>query len=629
MSNVHSDEQADPAAKPAEIPKVVEDSSLLRQLFFERYFRAAVLLVALAFISAAILLPKMVRSTPKGFLPVINVRWLDKIQAWSLARSARSAEAAGQLDSAVLAWRSAIANDPGDNQLSRSLVRLIATQPIPPRKYLNVGATHALWLLRLTETNRADLDLAATLFARYHLDQYVAVLLRPVETNLSLVQAREYLKALFNLGYMEPFNQTWERYPEATAGDTDLALYRAAWEAGWGPPATLRSGAAQLAEGTRAVATTVLANRLSLAVAFSRADITAYEQALAVLIDRHEDRVADHLQYWRLLLNAGQRERAGQLARAYSNPPDSPADALLMTDIFLELGLVEYAAEFLEKQLHNFNFSAEVWQRQADLYLALKRWSDLRTLAVYLRASERIPPDLNGFAWFLEGIAELKAGRTDLADTAFARAIDFPPNNPLMTYRMATMLNQLDQHEHASALLGKLETEFGGLAVYWFQVVRAAYQARQFDIMRAAASRGYELATNDPIFINNYAAALLIERTNAPLAIQLTLRRLSQEPTSVSARLNHALALLQNDRLDDAEAELARINPERLDSYYHTVLQLGYFELNVRRQRRQEALLAYQGIEARFLMPPQIRWLEAKHREISRQRGPASRAVSR
>lgn len=629
MSNDRSDEPLNPAPEPGAVPKVVEDSSLLRQLFFERYFRAALLLIAVGFIGAAILLPKMVRSTPKGFLPVIRVRWLDKIQSWSLARSARSAEEAGQLDSAVLAWRSSIANDPGDEQLSRNLVRLIATQPIPPRKYLNVGANHALWLLRLTETNRADLDLAATLFARYNLDQYVAALLRPVETNLSTIQAREYLKALFNLGYMEPFNQTWERYPEATADDTDLALYRAAWEAGWGPPASLRSGVTRLAEGTGEVATAVLANRLSLAVAFSRADLTGYEQALAVLTDRHEDRVVDHLRYWRLLLNAGQRERAGQLARAYSNPPDSPADALIMTEIFLELGLVEYASEFLEKQIHNFNFSAEVWQRQADLYIALKRWSDLRTLAVYLRASERIPPDLNGFAWFLEGIAELKAGRTDLADVAFARAIDFPPNNPLMTYRMATVLNQLSQHGHASALLAKLETEFGDLAAYWFEVVRAAYQARQFDIMRSAAARGYELATNNPIFINNYAAALLIERTNAPLAIQLTLRRLAQEPSSLSARLNHALALLQNDRLDDAEAALDAINPQVLDSYYHTMLQLGYFELHLRRQRRPEALLAYQGIEARFLMPPQILWLEAKHQEISRQRGPASRREAR
>ena len=73
------------------VPEVLEQSSLLRQLFFEKYFRAALVLVAAAVIGAAVLLPKMVRSTPDGFLPVIHVRALDKLQAWSLARSARSA----------------------------------------------------------------------------------------------------------------------------------------------------------------------------------------------------------------------------------------------------------------------------------------------------------------------------------------------------------------------------------------------------------------------------------------------------------------------------------------------------------------------------------------------------------
>jgi len=603
---------------PGPVPEVLEESSLLRQLFFERYFRAAVILVAAAFLGAAILLPKMIRSTPDGFLPEVRVRALDKLQSWSLARSARSAAAAGQIDTAVLAWQSAVANDPGDPVLSRELVSLIARQPIPARKHLRSGANTALWLLRLTRSNRLDLDLAAQFFARYELDQFVAGLLRPVETNLTPVQAREYLIARFNLGYMEPFGQTWDHYQNVIPQDPDLELYRAAWEAGWGPPKTLRSGADRLA-GARANSDTAgLANRLTLAVAFSRVDITAYEAALAVLEDHHQDRVSDHLRHWRLLLNAGRRERAAELARAYANPPDSPADVLLMTDLFLELGLTQYASDFLEQQVTNFDFSPEVWQRQADFFISLKRWSDLRALAINVRASELIPPDLNGFAWFLQGIAEQKTGKTAPAHEAFARAIDFPPNNPLMSYRMATALNQLGQPEQASALLQKLEKDFGGLAEYWFQVVSAAYLARQFEIMRLAAARGYELANNNPIFINNYAAALLIERTNAPLAIELTLRRLTQDPRNRGARLNHALALLQNGRLDDAAAELDQLNPLDLDSHYRTVRQLGYFELYFRRQDRNAALQAYREIEPRFLMPPQLRWVQEAYQQLSR-----------
>jgi predicted Zn-dependent protease len=361
----------------------------------------------------------------------------------------------------------------------------------------------------------------------------------------------------------------------------------------------------------------VLANRLTLSVAFSRADIRAYEASLDAIVDRHADRVSDHLNHWRLLVNAGQRARASELAQRYSNPPDTASDALQMTDLYLELGLTQFAADFLEKQVARFDFNPEIWQRQADLLIQLKRWEDLRALAIGLRAMERISPDLNSYAWMLQGIAELQAGKTGAAETAFARCVDFPPNNPLTSYRMAQLLNRHGQHTHATALLRKLEKDFGGLAQYWFQVVSAAYQARQFEVMRQAAARGYELATNNPIFINNYAAALLIERTNAPLAIELTLRQLGKDPTSRAAQINHALALLQNGRIDDAAEQLDRIDRRGLDSSYRTQLQLGYFELNVRRRNAAAALAAYREIEPRFLMPPQARWVEENQKRIA------------
>ncbi|MFM7815865.1 MAG: tetratricopeptide repeat protein [Verrucomicrobiota bacterium] len=592
-------------------------SSLLRQLINDRYFRFGLALVTLLVASTAILLPKGFRSTPEGFLPVIHVALLDKIQARSLSKSARSSETAGQMDAAILGWQLAVANDPGDPALSRGLVSLIARQPVPDKRHLRSGASHALWLLRLTRTNRDDLDLAARLFSLYGQDSYVASLLRPIETNLTPVQAREYLKSQFHLGYMDAFGTTWDRYRKDVENAPDMPLYRAAWEAGWGLAETLHPGAGRLAEGRRNPTTTVLANRLTLSVAFSRADIHGYEQSLAAIVDRHADRVSDHLNHWRLLVNAGQRERAAELAQRYSNPPDSPSDALQMTDLYLELGLTSFAADFLEKQVARFDFNPEIWQRQADLLIQLKRWDDLRALAIGLRAMERISPDLNSYAWMLQGIAELQVGKTGPAETAFARCVDFPPNNPLTSYRMAQLLNRHGQHTHATALLRKLEKEFGGLAQYWFQVVSAAYQARQFEVMRQAAAKGYELATNNPIFINNYAAALLIERTNAPLAIELTLRQLGKDPNSRAAQINHALALLQNGRLDDAAEQLDRIDRRGLESSYRTQLQLGYFELNARRGNAPAALAAYQEIEPRFLMPPQARWVEETQKRLT------------
>lgn len=161
------------------------------------------------------------------------------------------------------------------------------------------------------------------------------------------------------------------------------------------------SGSRTSGQGRRNPTTTVLANRPTLSVAFSRADIHGYGQSLAAIVDRHADRVSDHLNHWRLLVNAGQRERAAELAQRYSNPPDSPSDALQMTDLYLELGLTPFAADLLEKQVARFDLNPEIWQRQADLLVQLKRWDDLRSLAIGLRAMERISPDLNSYAWML------------------------------------------------------------------------------------------------------------------------------------------------------------------------------------------------------------------------------------
>ncbi len=305
--------------EPGLVPEVLEQSSLLRQLFFEKHFRFAFAVVSLTVIAATILLPRMIRSTPPDFLPVVRVRLLDKLQAWSLADSARSAARQGQLDTAVLAWRSAIANDPGDPVLSRSLVSLLAEQPVPQKKYLKLGAGTALWLLRLTATNRSDLDLVAQYFARYELDQYVALLLRPVETNLSPAQAREYLKSLYNLGFMESFGQAWDRYKPVVSGDPELALYRSAWQAGWGPISTLTEGASKLDAARKNPATTVLANRLALSVHFSRADIRSFEESSPCwkTITRTVCPTARTLATPR---SAMQRERTAELAKGYSNP---------------------------------------------------------------------------------------------------------------------------------------------------------------------------------------------------------------------------------------------------------------------------------------------------------------------
>ncbi len=436
------------------------------------------------------------------------------------------------------------------------------------------------------------------------------------EDRLTPAQAGAYLKALFHANSMEKFGAVWSRYGESQAADPEMRLYLAAWQAGWGPAATLMPAAATLAAGTTNPATGTLARRLSLSVAASRLDIDAYETTLRELEEKGVDRIRDHLGHWGLLVRIGRRDTAVGLARRFTKPPESAGDALAITDALFSLKLVDAATTFLEGQLAPMGSSPELWQRLAELYALQNRWDDLRALVVQLRSSGRTPAGLAGLTWYWEGIAEQGSGRADSAREAMERAADFPPDEPAIAYRMAAGMKKAGFPGPAGQLLQRIEKDFGGQPAYWLQVVSSAHETRNFALLETAAARGYALATNNPIFINNYAAALLIQRTNAPLAVELTLRRLATSPNDPGANLNHALALLQNGRLDDAERILNRFAGVELTANLRSIVQFGLFELYQRRGNRAAALKAYQQIDPSQLMPPQVLWLEETYQRL-------------
>ncbi|MBN8248134.1 MAG: hypothetical protein J0L84_11905 [Verrucomicrobia bacterium] len=569
-------------------------------------------------LAGGLMLVKMFRSTPKGFRPEVRISALDKIQAASLARGARAESEAGHLSEAVLGWQAAISNDPGDPELRRGLLKTLLGPDEPPSRYYPLGAAHAFFLLRLTETNQSDLNLASRLLSRLEQDPYVLALLQPVEDRLTPEQASSYLKALFHLQSMEQFGVAWTRYSNAVAGDRDLALYIAAWQAGWGPPATLRPALETLAAATTNAPTANTARRLTLAVATSRSDIGGFEAALTGLADARADRISDHLAHWRLLSKIGRRERAVELARAFATPPQTPGEAVALAEVQYGLGLQDAAITLLENQLPVFNFSPEIWQRLGDFLVQKERWNDLRALAIRVRTSSRVPLTQSGLTWFWEGLAEARMNRPEAAREAMGRAVEYPPAEPMIAFRMAAGMQQAGFPNDAAKLLQHLESEFGGKPAYWLQLVVAAHESRQFDVMQMAAERGYALATNNPVFINNYAACLLIQRTNAPLAIELTLRRLTASPADPGANLNHALALLQNGRLEDAGRILDRMARQELTASNRSILEFARFELEMMRGNKEAALQAYRNIDLQHLMTPQVRWLENAYERLNR-----------
>lgn len=601
----------------------VEGSSLLRQVFFERYFRAAIVLLVLFLVFLGFFLPKIYTSTPEGITPVYKISGLDMVQAWSLARTARSLAARGSYDEAALAWRSAVQNNPGDPRYVEGLVRLVLNYPAKKSEFLKLGASHALWHLQLTQTNDVSLELAAGLFAKYSLDDYATGLLSTRATNLTPTLAAIYLKSLFHLNRMDQFGGVWATYSNALSGDVEMQVVRAAWQSGWGPPGQITQGRKDLENARNTPATRNLANQLTLPIADSLSDVEAYERALASLVDNHADRVRDHVKHWRLLQMAGKSAKAAELARGFSRPPETPIDAREMAESLVAMGDSEYAAKFLDQFLPAFAFRPDLWEQLGDLLISLKQWPELRELAVRMRQNQLLREDLAGYAWFLEGLSNLRLERREAALEAFNRAVQFPTTNPLLSFKVARQLPALGYPVLATRLLAAVEKSYGNQAMYWFTVVGAAYEARQFDVMREAAARGYQLNTNEPIFISNYAAMLLMERTNASLAVELTLRALAGRPKDIGMQINHAQALILNNRLEDAEELLGSIKIDDVDSYLITERNMAYFDLYAKRRDKPKALVAFRGIEPRFLFLPQLRWLDQAYLQLTGEKRPA------
>jgi hypothetical protein len=104
-------------------------------------------------------------------------------------------------------------------------------------------------------------------------------------------------------------------------------------------------------------------------------------------------------------------------------------------------------------------------------------------------------------------------------------------------------------------------------------------------------------------------------------AVKLTLSKLAQNPNDVGSKLNHALALLQNQRVSEAQAVLTTIDAVELTGLYYSVYHLALFELNYLQGNRDQALDSAARIEARFLKPPQVRWLDATVKALKDKAG--------
>lgn len=569
----------------------------------------------LALLAGGAALPKVWRVTPKGFLPVVRISVVDRFQARGLATTALRLSSEGKPEAALSAWLNAAANDPGDLRWARGGLAevLRIRQPTPLQVTRSLVQTQ--WLLRLGRTNQVDVELVAEVYARFGFWAEVYELLRPSAATRSATGQAAFAKALFHTGRVEQFARQWSELGDLGTSNPGLALYGAAYQAGWGLPERRADGWRRLEAGEADPALKLLVNRLLLVLHSKSADLAGYEVTLRRLEEAGADSLADHVGYWRLLVEQGRRRDAEIRAEEAALQLPPPWELLELVRFQLELGMREPASRLLKAATERYGgspsrWSLRCWTLHGSLLVELRRWDELLWMATDLARVHYVGGELAGFAHFMEGRARHALSHFELGRHAFEQAARESFPFPDFGLQAAVTLNQLDYPDLAQRVLEPLETALAEDPRYWQCLFESVYRQRQDSrLLFKAARGGYRLRPTDVGFANNYAAALLLNRWQPSEACAVTQSVLAQAPDLVSARLNHAFALAMNNRLSEAEATLAGVHLSALTRIDQTAYHLAALEICLRQGHRARAREHAGAIDRRHLFPNQLEWL--------------------
>ncbi len=556
----------------------LDDHPLLLVLLYSTWFRVVFILFVVGFLSLPAVMLRLWRTTPAGFVPIVRVSGIDLAQSWSLRRTARAQAGAGRWDDALFSLRAAVANNAANVDTVRELLLTSLNVEDKPK---NIGMVvgQAFWLMRLTATNRVDTELCVRAFDHFQCYELVEDAVAPFDRELSPPIQALRLKAHFELGHVDAFQRLWGKIGSELPADPELALYTAAYQAGWGTPAQAAQARQKLEAAAADLHSRLLANRLLLKVSRKLLDEPGYRSALDQLDQLRASSGLDHVGYWRLLLALGRKPDALELAKNYPYPPKTPLEVVQLCDIFSELGLKDQTGSMLKSYVPRFRGSDALWLYYASFLLDNQQWEEVRTLAVNIRRDVSVRDDLAAFSYFLEGRAELALDRRPPAEAAFHKCLDFDFRQPKVALFVANNFNRLGYPEIAAPILIKLQKQYTDSIGYWQMVFISANEMKQADLLLTAASNGFRLQPTSTVAAHNYAAALLVSHQRPEEAVRLTMDVLSSRPGFYPAIINHSLALIANHRLDDAEKLLQtipadRLGPEEASSYYLASLEL-------------------------------------------------------
>lgn len=594
------------------------DVPLLRLLYFTRWFRWGLLCVVLILLMVPLVLLKVWASTPVDFNPVVKISLLDKLQSWSLRRAAFEAMDAGRFEDSVHAWHSSIANDPGNQVYQREYFQFLMDKDLQKSKSRQ-AVQNGWWYLKLNQTNQASLELVTDVFEFYKLHEINHIFLSQKVQNLSPKMEAKFLKSAFHMRDIVGFRKQIERMESSRLeADPDVKLYHAAYMSIWGSSDSTLSHVEQLRSEFKHPKHAFLAHTLNLEVSVARGEIDSFRQSIEYMISRGADRLVHHLQYWNMLVEHGEKDRAMELFRRYNLPPDNAMDVVHFVDFAVMIEEDDMAIQYLKTYAKDFGYYEPIWIAYANILIDQRDWQNLNNLAVQARRHSLASGTLKGFSYFMEARAALGEQKLDLADRMMKKVAQVEYGIVSVGCYIAQELGTLGYELEALSIWRGCYDEMKGEKSYWESVFPLASSQEDSELLLEAAEQLYRLEPQNAIYRNNYAALLLSHRQQLDTAVRLTWEQINEPSTSRYAKpskyqaalINHALALVLNHRCDEAVEYLKQVSKTSLVPEFKSIYHLVWFEVAIRKQDYELARSHGMLVQEDQLLPADREWFD-------------------
>lgn len=602
------------------LAKSADDSKLLHLLLTSVWFRLALLGVLVVVLGIGGVMIPFIKVTPEGVSPVVHTSGLSLFQAHRLRGNAEALTKAEAFEEADYFWRASLRKNPGSITTARAALENALKAESQDLEWLAASVQYAHHYLNLTQTNDTAVALVADFCSARGLTSMISGLLETRKGSLSPTQEAMLLKAYFQERRFAEFIDHWQDAAQGAKADEEVALYYAAYQAGWGGVDESVDALRRLrnvAEGEGELAP--VARKLLLSVYGQNRDVDAYGEMLAAVRAEGEDSHYHHAVYWVLLFESSRPNVARHQAEDYwanlvREPVTSASELGVIGRAYSQIGLPKRSLDLFKSLGENFKASTDYWSAYGSVLVSLEDWDELRVIALKIRNDAYDHRVLRAYSYFLEGLAEAGQERVYNAGRAFDMVIETEaPLSMSQSLDMAWQVYGIGYPEIAVKLVSNYRADLERNLRYWEITFASAYKLKRADLILEASKRMMAIEPNNVVSLNNYAAALLVERDRPEEAIRYTLQLYSRDRSNVGFMINHALALLQNERLAEAESILRGIDMSVVRPELATSIGLGWFELYVATGDTTKAKQALLDVNESHLFPEQKDWLlEAK-----------------